>query len=153
MLKSLLVSQSSIDNSAPFPLYKHLESTHNLHIKSWFLNKRKLSFLSSRRQKKVIIGCVYSNCIKGVMASGSGNTKSHSVKAIVTLKQKGGGLLSGVVGGIQEVVGKTLVLELVSNELDPSKFNFFASSSIFSPIVDPLQNCYLPLALKSYFKK
>ncbi|MED6151465.1 hypothetical protein PIB30_082813 [Stylosanthes scabra] len=55
------------------------------------------------------------------MAS-SGNKKAESerVKAIiVTLKQNGGGIISGVVDGFHELVGKTLALELVSNDLNP----------------------------------
>ncbi|KAL5076291.1 hypothetical protein RYX36_015275 [Vicia faba] len=72
--------------------------------------------------------CV-TQCVKAVMGSSSDsddkNTKSQNfirVKAIVTLKHSDDGLLKNLVdGGIQQVeelVGKTLVLELVSNELD-----------------------------------
>ena len=66
-------------------------------------------------------------------SSGKTNTKSQNVnvnvKAIVTIEQSNGGLLlnliNSAVDGIKELAGKTLVLELVSDELDPSKFNFF----------------------------
>jgi len=74
-------------------------------------------------------------CLKPGMATSSGktNTKSQNVnvnvKAIVTIEQSNGGLLlnliNSAVDGIKELAGKTLVLELVSDELDPSKFNFF----------------------------
>lgn len=74
-------------------------------------------------------------CMKPGMATSSGktNTKSQNVnvnvKAIVTIEQSNGGLLlnliNSAVDGIKELAGKTLVLELVSDELDPSKFNFF----------------------------
>ncbi|MCI12557.1 linoleate 13S-lipoxygenase 2-1 chloroplastic-like, partial [Trifolium medium] len=68
--------------------------------------------------------------VKAVLTCGSGNndtnTKSHNnlikVKAIVTLKHSDDGLLPNLVDDgiqkIEELVGKTLVLELVSNELD-----------------------------------
>ena len=66
-------------------------------------------------------------------SSGKTNTKSQNVnvnvKAIVTIEQSNGGLLlnliNSAVDGIKELAGKTLVLELVSDELDPSKYNFF----------------------------
>ncbi|KAK7243381.1 hypothetical protein RIF29_38176 [Crotalaria pallida] len=65
-------------------------------------------------------------CTKAVMATSSGytstNNKSLNVKGFVTINQ-GGGLLtklvSGCLEGIQVLVGKTLALELVSNEFDP----------------------------------
>ncbi|XLR28844.1 linoleate 13S-lipoxygenase 2-1, chloroplastic isoform X1 [Arachis hypogaea] len=65
---------------------------------------------------------VFPSRSKVVMASSDGNNNTKSsqrVKAIVTLKQNGGGLLNGVVDGIDELVGKKLVLELVSNDLNP----------------------------------
>ncbi|KHN45340.1 Linoleate 13S-lipoxygenase 2-1, chloroplastic [Glycine soja] len=68
-------------------------------------------------------------CLKPGMATSSGktNTKSQNVnvnvKAIVTIEQSNGGLLlnliNSAVDGIKELAGKTLVLELVSDELDP----------------------------------
>ncbi|KAE9622309.1 putative linoleate 13S-lipoxygenase [Lupinus albus] len=65
--------------------------------------------------------------MKAVMASSSGNTstnnKSYYVKGIATIKQSGGvfltNLISGCLQGIEYWVGSTLVLELVSNDLDP----------------------------------
>ncbi|XP_027190278.1 linoleate 13S-lipoxygenase 2-1, chloroplastic-like [Cicer arietinum] len=72
------------------------------------------------------MACVF-QCVKAVMESSSGNndTKSHNlikVKAVVTLKHSDDGLLKNLIdGGLQQVeklVGKTLSLELVSNELD-----------------------------------
>ncbi|QCD79114.1 lipoxygenase [Vigna unguiculata] len=61
------------------------------------------------------------------MASSSRNsntiTASQTVKALVTVKQRSGGLLGNLVNGgldgIKDLVGKTLVLELVSDDLDP----------------------------------
>jgi lipoxygenase len=54
------------------------------------------------------------------------------VKAIVTLKHSDDGLLTNLVDDgiqkIEELVGKTLVLELVSNELDQGNFNFYISN-------------------------
>ncbi|WVY95035.1 hypothetical protein V8G54_034123 [Vigna mungo] len=50
------------------------------------------------------------------------NPKWRSVKVTVTVKQSGGGLLTnlveGGVQGIERFIGKTLVLELISNDLD-----------------------------------
>lgn len=82
--------------------------------------------------------CV-TQCVKAVMGSSGDdddtNTKYQKlikVKAIATLKHGDDGLLRNLVdGGIQQVeelVGKTLVLELVSNELDPGKFKFYISN-------------------------
>lgn len=53
------------------------------------------------------------------------NPKWRSVKVTVTVKQSGGGLLNLVEGGVQGIehfIGKTLVLELISNDLDSSTF-------------------------------
>nr|KYP76388.1 hypothetical protein KK1_020629 [Cajanus cajan] len=66
--------------------------------------------------------------MKAVMGTSSGktNTKSQNVnvKAVVTIGQSDGGfvgnLLKPAVDGIKELVGKTLVLELVSDDLDPT---------------------------------
>jgi lipoxygenase len=83
--------------------------------------------------------CV-AQCVKAVLACGNGNndisTKTHNnlikVKAIVTLKHSDDGLLTNLVDDgiqkIEELVGKTLVLELVSNELDQGNFNFYISN-------------------------
>jgi len=79
----------------------------------------------------------FSQCFKAVVGSSSDsesndtNTKSQNlikVKAIVTLKHSDDGLIRNLVDGgiqqIEELVGKTLVLELVSNELDQGNFYF-----------------------------
>ena len=57
----------------------------------------------------------------------SSTEKSVSVKAIVTVKPTVGGFLTnlGVDRGLDDVkdlLGKTLLLELVQAELDPSKY-------------------------------
>ena len=52
------------------------------------------------------------------------------VKATATVTQISGGLLSSVVIGVSELVGKTLIFELVSAELDPSKFSKYLSLQI-----------------------
>lgn len=80
--------------------------------------------------------CV-TQCVKAVIGSSGDddetntNTESQNlikVKAIVTLKHSDDWLLKNLVDGgiqqIEELVGKTLVLELVSNELDQGKFKF-----------------------------
>ncbi|RDX97652.1 Linoleate 13S-lipoxygenase 2-1, chloroplastic, partial [Mucuna pruriens] len=123
MLMNSHVPQISVLASGSFPLYIGGKDTHNSHSNSGFFKECKLSLPSSWRKRKVLIGSV-SRCMKSVMASsGSSITTSQSVKALVTLKQGGGGLLRNLVNegvdGIKELVGKTLVLELVSNDLDP----------------------------------
>ncbi|BAT89080.1 hypothetical protein VIGAN_05276300 [Vigna angularis var. angularis] len=117
-LRNSHVHLISVLNSSSFPLCIGGEDTHNSHINWWFLKQRKLSF---PRERKV------HRCMKVVMASSSKNTKtmttSQTVKALVTVKQRSGGLLGNLVNGgldgIKDLVGKTLVLELVSDELDP----------------------------------
>jgi lipoxygenase len=83
--------------------------------------------------------CV-AQCVKAVLTCGNGNNdispKTHNnlikVKAIVTLEHSDDGLLTNLVDDgiqkIEELVGKTLVLELVSNELDQGNFNFYISN-------------------------
>jgi len=126
------VHRISILNSSSFPLYIHGEDTQNNRNRNWwFLKQRKLSFPTQRKVHR---------CKKVVMASSSRNsntiTASQTVKALVTVKQRSGGLLGNLVNGgldgIKDLVGKTLVLELVSDDLDPSKFCFL--TSIFSHI-------------------
>ena len=123
--------QISVLNSSSFPLYIHGKDTHNnSHRNSWFLKHCKHS---SPRQRKV------HRCMKVVMASTSKNTNtittSQSVKALVTVKQNRGGilgnLLNGGLDGIKDLIGKTLVLQLVSDELDPSKFCFSICFHLF----------------------
>jgi len=134
-LKSSHVHQISVLNTASFPLYIHRKYTLNTsHRNSWFLKQCKLS---STRQR----------CMKVVMASSSKNsntnTTSQGVKAIVTVKQSRGGILGNLVNGgldgIKDLVGKTLVLELVSDELDPSKFCFSICFHVFFYVV--IGNC------------
>lgn len=47
--------------------------------------------------------------------------KSTEVKAFVTIIPSVGGLVSGFVDDVKDMFGKSLLLELVSAELDPSK--------------------------------
>jgi len=121
----------SFTNSAFSALFLGYKCTQN----GWFLSQGKLSFTKGRRE--VSIGCVF-RCVKAVMEKHSGNSNSNpkwrNVKVTVSVKRSGGGLLSnlveGGVRGIEELVGKTLVLELVSNDLDSSKF-FILFLSVF----------------------
>lgn len=108
-----------------------------MNIGSCFLSQGKLSFPASsniRVPREVRIGCV-SRHVKAVMRKKSGTSnnnpnKAQNAKAIVIVKRSGGGglltnLVRDGVEGIEELVGKTLILELVSNELDSSKFCFY----------------------------
>ncbi|KAI8526268.1 hypothetical protein RHMOL_Rhmol13G0295600 [Rhododendron molle] len=61
-----------------------------------------------------------------IKATATSDEKSTRVKAVVTVKVIAGGLLSGLglAGGLDKITdlfGKSLLLELVSAELDPSK--------------------------------
>ncbi|KAK7401159.1 hypothetical protein VNO78_12478 [Psophocarpus tetragonolobus] len=118
--------QISVLNSEFFPLHIHPKDTHKSHSNSLFLNHCKLSFPYSWKQRKVRLGFVGGG-IKAEMQSNPKTTKtkstSQSVKALVTVKQSGGGILknlvNGGIDGIKDFVGKTLALELVSDEIDP----------------------------------
>lgn len=95
----------------------HASSTSYIWKKDVCHNNSNL-FLKSCRPKKVCLRrCLtHPKFLRVVMAT----SKSHNVKAIVTLKHSVGGVIKNLVTGI---VGKNhLVLELVSADLNPSKF-------------------------------
>ena len=79
-----------------------------------------------KKYRNVRVGYVPAN-IKAV-ASDTDTRKSVSVKATVTVKLTVGGFLSSLIGlshGLDDVsdwLGKTLLLEVVSSEVDPSKY-------------------------------
>lgn len=78
-----------------------------------------------KKNKNVRIASVAGN-IKAVATSST--EKATSVNAIVTVKLTIGGFLSnlGIDKGLDDttdLLGKTLLLELVSTELDPSKYS------------------------------
>lgn len=81
---------------------------------------------------KIRIGSVPRNSIKAIATS---TEKSVRVKAVVTVKPTVGGFLSNIslqrgLDDIGDLFGKSLLLELVSAELDPSKYS---TISIFRP--------------------
>jgi lipoxygenase len=81
--------------------------------------------LFQKPHKKIRTGFVPSN-IKAVASPAT--EKSVSVKAVVTVKPTVRGFLSNLGVGrglddIKDLLGKTLLLELVSSELDPSKYS------------------------------
>lgn len=111
-----------------------------------------LNLSNTRARKRVDIGCVSPRVRAHVIMARSSNTKlSRSVKAVVTVKQSsGGGLLTNLVSGI---VGKHMVLELVSDELDPSKLFISLCFYIlfFDKIFDPSKLfVMLPLTRQTY---
>ena len=76
-----------------------------------------------KKNKKIRLRSMAASNIKAVAST---TEKASSVKAIVTVKHTIGGLLSnfGIESGldiIKDLLGETLVLELVSTELDPCK--------------------------------
>jgi hypothetical protein len=120
LLKKPHVHRPFIINNASSPSYIRRKYSHSCYNKSnWFL-KSSLSLISTSTSKKVVYSCI-------VMATKSSTeSKSHNVKALVTVRQSDGRLIKNIVTGI--VGNKHLFLELVSAELDPSKFHFIAST-------------------------
>lgn len=74
---------------------------------------------SLRKGPKIRVGFSPSKSIKAVATSAE---KSIKVKAVVTVKPTVGTVLS-IVDDIEDMFGKSIVLELVSSELDPSKYS------------------------------
>ncbi|RDX66659.1 Linoleate 13S-lipoxygenase 2-1, chloroplastic, partial [Mucuna pruriens] len=97
--------------------------TRNCQSNNLLSSKRRVFFPHTRGGKREVgigIGWVSRRRVMALMMN---NPKSQNVKAFVTIHQTGGGLLTNLVREsverIQEFVGKTLVLELVSNHLHP----------------------------------
>lgn len=83
---------------------------------------------------KLRIGSVPRNTIKAIATS---TEKSIKVKAVVTVKPTVGGFLSNIsldqgLDDLGDLFGKSLLLELVSAELDPSKYSTIIYIYIFS---------------------
>ncbi|KAH1100290.1 hypothetical protein AAZX31_13G060000 [Glycine max] len=123
-LKNPYFHQSFINNRASFSLREHKKYNWHSNDNGCFMNQWKLPFLNTHQRKKkaCIVGCD-TKCIKTMMVSSHGNTKTHKVKVIVAVKKcSGGGILSNFlsecVDGIKQLIGNILVLELVSVDLD-----------------------------------
>ena len=62
------------------------------------------------------------------MASWKGKTSVNYVRAIATVKKSVGDVVSDIASGgidhIADLFGKTLLLELVSENFDPGKFSY-----------------------------
>jgi lipoxygenase len=122
MLKPQLTQQSQYSTQTPFLqhfnpfIHGHGNGNASLPIPRQSFHKK---------NKSVRVGFIPGN-IKAVASS---TEKGTSVKAIVTVKPTVGGFLSnlGITRGlddIRDLLGQTLQLELVSTELDPSKYPF-----------------------------
>ncbi|XP_057953538.1 linoleate 13S-lipoxygenase 2-1, chloroplastic [Malania oleifera] len=82
---------------------------------------------NSRKNHRAIVSQAAGNTssnISGAVASSAAEQTSTSVKAVVTVKVTAGGFLSSLdlskgLDDISDLLGKTLILELVSSELDP----------------------------------
>ena len=103
-------------NSRPDIRFSHQKTASLLFLKPSLRKSEKIrvsagSAASSRQSPKAVMTTTADSIVK--------------VKATATVTQTSSGLLSSVVEGVSELVGKTLVLELVSAELDPSKFSCF----------------------------
>jgi lipoxygenase len=82
--------------------------------------------ISRHKRNKSVRARFIPSSIKAVATATDDDQKPTSVKAIVTVKLSVAGLLSnlGISRGLDDVkdlLGKTLLLELVSTHLDPSK--------------------------------
>jgi lipoxygenase len=82
--------------------------------------------ISRHKKNKSVRARFIPSSIKAVATATDDDQKPTSVKAIVTVKLSVGGFLSnlGIARGlddIKDLLGKTLLLELVSIDLDPSK--------------------------------
>ncbi|GAV69080.1 Lipoxygenase domain-containing protein/PLAT domain-containing protein [Cephalotus follicularis] len=117
MLKPQVHQSHSINALSPLPKpFIHGTGNTFLPVQLW------LSF-NKTRKRTVRIGYKTPSNIKAV-ASVTETEKSISVKAVVTVKPSVGGLLSSIsldrgLDDISDLLGKTLLLELVSIELDP----------------------------------
>lgn len=118
--QTLLPLQKPIFNIQGKSLHKPSNSTrtsNNLLLSSYSK--------SIRRPKTFRIDCV--NLGRKAVVS-SPNEKAVKIKAEVTVKITVSGFLSSIgldrgLDDIQDVLGKTLLLELLSSELDPSKYS------------------------------
>ncbi|KAI4305825.1 hypothetical protein L6164_029167 [Bauhinia variegata] len=125
MLKQPLVV-NKINTQPSFPLYINAASASRLHYRSEFLFSNQINTQPSllKGKKRVRIGSAR-RCIKAVMASARGKLPQNNVtfKATVTIKRTVGGFLSSLltagIDGLVDLLGKSLVLELVSAELVP----------------------------------
>ncbi|KAL5765029.1 hypothetical protein ACOSQ2_017623 [Xanthoceras sorbifolium] len=117
MLKPQL-NQQSHSTKALFPLEKPF--LHGNGGQSFLLQVQ--SRPSSNKSTKVRVGFSPSNNIKAI-ASPFSTKKSLSVKAVITVKRTIGSILSDVtvdLDDIKDLLGRSLLLELVSAELDPN---------------------------------
>lgn len=118
----MLKPQLHLSNSTKVPFLLHKPFIHgNLNA------SLPISMHSFCRKHKHSVRVGFNpNNIKA-QAVASSTEKSVSVKAIVTVKPTVGGFLTNLginrgLDDIQDVLGKTLLLELVQAELDPSKY-------------------------------
>ncbi|KAH7560486.1 hypothetical protein JRO89_XS10G0029800 [Xanthoceras sorbifolium] len=117
MLKPQVHQQTHV-TKALFPLEKPF--LHGNGGQSFLLQVQ--SRPSSNKSTKVRVGFSPSNNIKAILASPFSTKKSLTVKAVITVKRTIGSIVSDVTldpNDIKDLLGRSLLLELVSAELDP----------------------------------
>lgn len=112
-----------LSNTTPTCLIFHKPCLHGTSYPSFQVWSRP-SFPNQTKQKRVRNGCNSGSKIKAVAVSEA--EKSVKVKVSVTVQPTVGGFLSelGIDRGlddIRDVLGKSILLELASATLDPSK--------------------------------
>jgi lipoxygenase len=135
MMMKPQITQLSHSTKTPFLLHKpfiHGNGNGNASVLLPIISRHSFQ----KKKKNVGVGFIpTSNNIKAV-ASTTENEKATSVEAIVTVKITVGGFLSNLgidrgLDDIKDLLGKTLLLELVSAELDPSKYCFTTHQQFF----------------------
>ena len=120
----MLMPQICVSNSSPTYLIFHKPCLHGSSFPSFRVLSRP-SFPNQRNQRSVRYGCSRGFKVKAVAVSEL-EKKSVTVKATITVQPTVGGLFSEMflergLDDIRDLLGKSILLELVSAALDPSK--------------------------------
>lgn len=132
----MLTQLIHLSNSSPTYFILDKPSLRGINHPSFQVWSRPSFPNNQRKQKRVTYGCTSSSAskIKAVAVSEAEN-KKVKVKATITVQPTVGGFFAelGIDRGfddIQDLLGKSLLLELVSTTLDPSKC---ITTTIFHP--------------------
>ncbi|PON69732.1 Lipoxygenase [Parasponia andersonii] len=122
MLKPCQVHQSQSAQTLLFPVPgKPLIHGHGSNLASFSVCIRPSIMFPYKKPKRVGRGFINSGKVKAVLSE---SEKSKSVKAVITVKRTVGGILTNLnlqrgLDDIQDLLGKSLLLELVSADLVP----------------------------------
>lgn len=118
------MQQIHASNSSPSYLIPHTPSVRGIPHPSFQLWSRPSSFPTQWKLKRVSHGC--RNDVTKIKAVAVNKTeKAVKVKAIVSVQPTIGGIFSSLAidaDDLTDLLGKTLLVELVSAELDPSTY-------------------------------